>query len=76
MRISFALATTAILLLSMIPARARTIYRILSCRVFVDTDYTQIAEHVGRKGASIPASYSCGLQGDRYFITVHSTRHK
>jgi hypothetical protein len=76
MKISFALATTATLLLSMIPARARTIYPILPCRVFVDTDYTQIAEQCGTVARYYPRRLFLRAAGDRYFITVHSTRHK
>ena len=47
MKISLALATAAALLLSLMPARAGTIYPTLPCRVFVDTAYTQIAEQCG-----------------------------
>ena len=47
MRISLALVTTAILLLFQMPALAGTIYPTLPCRVFVDTDYTQIAQQCG-----------------------------
>jgi hypothetical protein len=47
MKISFALVITAALLLFQTPARASTIYPTLPCRVFVDTDYTQIAEQCG-----------------------------
>jgi len=70
MKISLALATTALLLLSLIFARAGTIYPTLPCRVFVDTDYTQIAEQCGTVGrfyprrlflrASRPSSYYYG----------------
>jgi hypothetical protein len=70
MKISLALATTALLLLSLISARAGTIYPTLPCRVFVDTDYTQIAEQCGTVGrfyprrlflrASRPSSYYYG----------------
>jgi hypothetical protein len=47
MKISLALATTAPLLLSLMPAFAGTIYPTLPCRVLIDTDYTQIAEQCG-----------------------------
>jgi len=47
MRISLALVTTAILLLLQMPALAGTIYPTLPCRVFVDTDYTQMAQQCG-----------------------------
>jgi hypothetical protein len=47
MKISFALVTTATLLLSQMPALAGTIYPIRPCRVYVDTDYTQIPEQCG-----------------------------
>ena len=70
MKISLALATTALLLLSLMPALAGTIYPTLPCRVFVDTDYTQIAEQCGTVGrfyprrlflrASRPSSYYFG----------------
>ena len=70
MRISLALVTTAILLLFQMPALAGTIYPTLPCRVFVDTDYTQIAEQCGTAGrfhpgrlfvrASRPSSYYYG----------------
>jgi hypothetical protein len=70
MKISLALATTALLLLSLISARAGTIYPTLPCHVFVDTDYTQIAEQCGTVGrfyprrlfvrASRPSSYCYG----------------
>ena len=70
MKISLALATTALLLLSLMPALAGTIYPTLPCRVFVDTDYTQIAEQCGTVGrfyprrlflrASRPSSYYYG----------------
>ena len=70
MKISFALLTAATLLFFQMPAHARTIYPILPCRVFVDTDYTQIAEQCGTVGrfypgrlfvrASRPSSYYYG----------------
>jgi hypothetical protein len=70
MKISLALATTALLLLSLMPARADTIYPTPLCRVFVDTDYTQIAEQCGTVArfyprrlfvrASRPSSYYYG----------------
>ena len=70
MKISLALATTAPLLLSLMPARAGTIYPTLPCRVLIDTDYTQIAEQCGTVGrfhprrlfvrASRPSSYYYG----------------
>jgi hypothetical protein len=53
MKISLAPATTALLLPSLMPAFAGTIYPTLPCRVFVDTDYTQIAEQCGTVGAII-----------------------
>jgi hypothetical protein len=51
MKVSCALATTALFLLSLTPARSGTIYPTLPCRVFVDTDYTQIAEAMRDGGA-------------------------
>ena len=54
MKISLALATTAPLLLSLMPARAGTIYPTLPCRVLIDTDYTQIAEQCGTVGRFYP----------------------
>ena len=70
MKISLALATAATLLLSLVPASAKTIYPTQPCRVYVDTDYTQIAEQCGTAGrfhpgrlfvrASRPSSYYYG----------------
>jgi len=39
MKITLARATTAALLLSLVPASAKTIYPTRPCRVYVDTDY-------------------------------------
>jgi hypothetical protein len=50
MKVSLAIVTAAILLLSLVPASARTIYPTQPCRVYVDTDYTQIAEQCGTVG--------------------------
>jgi hypothetical protein len=49
MKTSLAVATTAavLLLLVLAPARAYTIYPTSLCRVFVDTDYTQITGQCG-----------------------------
>jgi hypothetical protein len=47
MKISFALVTTAALLLLQMPALAGTIYPMRPCRVYVDTDYIQIPEQCG-----------------------------
>ena len=49
MKTSLAVATTAavLLLLVLAPARAYTIYPTSPCRVFVDTDYTQMAGQCG-----------------------------
>jgi hypothetical protein len=47
MKISFALVTTAALLLLQMPALAGTIYPTRPCRVYVDTDYIQIPEQCG-----------------------------
>jgi hypothetical protein len=49
MKISLALAT-ATLLISHVPSGAGTIYPRQPCRVYVDTDYTQIAEQCGTVG--------------------------
>ena len=49
MKISLALVT-ATLLISHVPSRAGTIYPRQPCRVYVDTDYTQIAEQCGTVG--------------------------
>jgi len=49
MKISLALVT-ATLLISHLPSSAGTIYPRPPCRVFVDTDYTQIAEQCGTVG--------------------------
>jgi hypothetical protein len=50
MKISLALATAETLLLSLVPASAKTIYPAQPCRVYVDTDYTQIPEQCGTVG--------------------------
>jgi hypothetical protein len=51
MKTSLAVAPTAAVLLLLLlvpaPARADTIYPTSLCRVFVDTDYTQIAGQCG-----------------------------
>jgi hypothetical protein len=47
MKTSLAVATAVLLLLVPAPARADTIYPTSLCRVFVDTDYTQIAGQCG-----------------------------
>ncbi len=49
MKISLALVT-ATLLISHAPSGAGTIYPRQPCRVYVDTDYTQIAEQCGTVG--------------------------
>jgi hypothetical protein len=49
MKISLALIT-ATLLISQVPSSAGTIYPRPPCRVFIDTDYTQIAEQCGTVG--------------------------
>ena len=49
MKISLALVT-ATLLISHVPSSAGTIYPRPPCRVYVDTDYTQIAEQCGTVG--------------------------
>jgi hypothetical protein len=49
MKISLALVT-ATLLISHVPSRAGTIYPRQPCRVYVDTDYTGIAEQCGTVG--------------------------
>jgi hypothetical protein len=54
MKISLAPATIAALLLSLVPASAKTIYPTQPCRVYVDTDYTQIAEQCGTVGRFYP----------------------
>ena len=70
MKVSLAIVTTATLLLSLVPASAKTISPTQPCRVYVDTDYTQIAEQCGTVGrfhprrlfvrASRPSSYYYG----------------
>jgi len=47
MRISFALATAAALVLSVVPAGAGTIYPIPLCRVYDDTAFIQIPDQCG-----------------------------
>jgi hypothetical protein len=54
MKICFALAFTATFLLSLVPARADTIYPIQRCHVFDDTDYIQIAGQCGTVGRFYP----------------------
>jgi hypothetical protein len=49
MKVSLALVTAA-LLISQLPSRAGTIYPRQPCRVYVDTDYTRIAEQCGTVG--------------------------
>jgi len=70
MKISLALATAAALLLSLAPTGAGTLYPAPPCRVFVDTDYTQIPGQCGMAWHSYPrrlfersvrqSSYYCG----------------
>jgi hypothetical protein len=50
MKVFFAIVATATLLLSLVPATARTIYPTQPCRVYVDTDYIQSAEQCGTVG--------------------------
>jgi hypothetical protein len=50
MKVSLAIVTISTLLLSPVPASAKTIYPTRPCRVYVDTDYTQIAEQCGTVG--------------------------
>jgi hypothetical protein len=50
MKVSLAIVTISTLLLSLVPASAKTIYPTQPCRVYVDTDYTQIAEQCGTVG--------------------------
>jgi hypothetical protein len=69
MKISLALAT-ATLLMSHASSSAGTIYPRQSCRVYVDTDYTRIAEQCGTVGrfyhrklflrAASQSSHYCG----------------
>jgi hypothetical protein len=47
MKISFALVTAALLLLSLVPVRAGTIYPIPPCRVYDDTAFTRIPFQCG-----------------------------
>jgi hypothetical protein len=47
MKISFALATTALLTLSLMPAGAGTIYPIQPCRMYDDTAFIQIPDQCG-----------------------------
>jgi hypothetical protein len=48
------LAAAAALLHSLVPASAKPIYPTQPCRVFVDTNYTQIAEQCGTVGRFYP----------------------
>jgi hypothetical protein len=47
MKISLSLVTASLLLLSLVPARAGTIYPRLPCRVYDDTAFTQIPSQCG-----------------------------
>jgi hypothetical protein len=51
MKVSCALATAALLVLSVIPVRAQTIYPTQGCRVYDDTAFTQIP---GQCGTVVP----------------------
>jgi hypothetical protein len=53
MKIFLALAAATLLLCAM-PAHARIIYPTQPCRVFVDTDYTQIPDQCGTVGRWYP----------------------
>ena len=72
MKVSCALATTGLSLLSLMAARAGTIYPTQPCRVYDDTAFIQIPG-AGRSWHFTRAGYSCGLQGSRGIITAHST---
>ena len=71
MKVSLAIVTISTLLLSLVSASAKTIYLTQPCRVYVDTDYTQIAEQCGTVEpfylrrlfvrAARPSSYYYGL---------------
>jgi hypothetical protein len=54
MKVSCALATSALLLLSLMPARAGTIYPTLPCRVYDDTAFIQIPDQCGTVGRFYP----------------------
>ena len=47
MKISLGLLVTALLLFSLVPVGAKTIYPTQRCRVYVDTAYTQIPGQCG-----------------------------
>jgi hypothetical protein len=51
MKVSCALATAALLVLSVIPVRAQTIYPTQGCRVYDDTAFIQIP---GQCGTVVP----------------------
>jgi hypothetical protein len=70
MKTSFALATTA-LLLSLMPARAGTIYPTLPCRVFVDTDYIQIAEQCGTVARFYPRLLVRAVRKPWYYYRLY-----
>jgi hypothetical protein len=75
MRISAAIAATPTLLLALTPAHAAVLYPTLPCRVFVDTDYTQIPDQCGTGWRSYPrrlfvraarpSSHYCGPASER-----------
>ena len=50
MKVSLAIVTISTLLLSLVSASAKTIYPTQPCRVYVDTDYAQVAEQCGTVG--------------------------
>jgi hypothetical protein len=60
MKISLALAT-ATFLHCLTPAHARIIYPTQPCRVFVDTDYTQIPDQCGTVGRWYPRRLFVGV---------------
>ena len=71
MKVSLAIVTISTLLLSLVPASAKTIYPTQPCRVYVDTAYIQMAEQCGTVArfyrrrlfvrAARQSSYCCGL---------------
>ena len=54
MKVYCALATTALLVLSVIPVRAQTIYPARGCRVYDDTPFIQIPVQCGTIVRSYP----------------------
>ena len=70
MKISLSLITASLLLLSLVPVRAGTIYPRPPCRLYYDTGFTQIPSQCGTDCRFTRANYLCDLrEGCRITIT-------